>query len=154
MRVLPYLYLVQISFSYSIHINTSSYITCLTAMSLSVQAGLNHTGRSWGEHHIRSDSDMMALSVIPGQALWWSESQRQGREEEKETREMAWHFIQGSVFEVHVGVIFRPFVYRQGNTRGCQRSERFIETIYGTSTWPSQSIYYIILLNRPQGLSE
>lgn len=36
------------------------------------------------------------------------------------------------------------FVYRQVSTRRCQRYKWFMESIYRASTWPSQSIYYVV----------
>ncbi len=93
---------------------------------ISLQACLQKAGRSWREHHTRSDTDVMALSVITGIVMKWvthtSERRRSGQ--------IALRFIQGSVFEIYDALKFCAFVYRQWSTGGCQRSKRFIEPIY------------------------
>lgn len=69
---------------------------------------------------------------------WVTDTRESGR-----SRDMALHFIERGVFEVHVGLKHCDFVYRQASTRPCQRYKRFIDPIYRASTWPSQSIYYV-----------
>lgn len=55
-------------------------MACVTGKPCPFPSSLHHAGCSWSEHHIGVIA-IPALSVIRRLALWWSDSQTQGREE-------------------------------------------------------------------------
>lgn len=118
----------------------NQHICCMhgqQAMQYSFNLVFIQLGVLEGRQHMRSDTSVMALFAIPwaGVKIWVTSTMDSGR-----SKEMALHLIERSVFKIHHGLKRCAFVYRQASTRRCQRYKRFIEAIYRTFTWPSQSI--------------
>lgn len=128
------------------------FVNCV----ISLQACPLQAGCSWREHHIKSDTSVMAFpdwrcDRVSNRHKGERKEQRNGLKVHSKFFKKKYtpitHCIKtGSWFKcdwsVYIGLKFCAFLYRQGGTWGCRRSERFIEPIYRMSTWQSQSTYY------------
>lgn len=138
-------YLFGLDLHPSIHSFISSILTLVHVyfthgwLVISLQARLYQPACSCGDHHVRSDADVMLCLSFP--SCYCDEMSPRHQGEGTEQGKGLTPNLTVCVWNILVSYSLL-FVYKQGSNGGFQRSERFMEPIYGTSARPGQSIYY------------